>query len=65
MSLGAMHIREAFGSLMRAFGDVFPSVSRAVGREGYNGVIRKLTPSERTYFLSVSTKGLAFSLNFS
>lgn len=43
MSLGALHIREAFGSLVRAFGDVFPSISRAVGREGYNGGTRKLT----------------------
>lgn len=43
MSLGALHIREAFGSLVRAFGDVFPSISRAAGREGYNGGIRKLT----------------------
>lgn len=43
MSLGAMHIREAFGSLVRAFGDVFPSISRTVGREGYNGWIRILT----------------------
>lgn len=43
MSLGAMHIKEVFGSLVRAFGDVIPSLSRAVGREGYNGGIKKLT----------------------
>lgn len=53
MSLGALHIREAFGSLVRAFGDVFPSISRAAGREGYNGGIRKLTFRKNLFSISV------------